>query len=154
MNISTLSKLADDIVVFLAGEPRGKGRPRFVRATGHAFTPADTRKYESHLRLAAQDAMAGRPPIEGPVDVEVFAAFPVPQSWSRSKRANALLGLTRPTVKPDWENIAKMLDAFNEVVWRDDRQVVDGCIRKVYSDTPCLRITVRTSPLFQRRAVA
>jgi Holliday junction resolvase RusA-like endonuclease len=126
----------------LPGVPQGKGRPRFVRATGHAFTPAKTRSYESMLQGAALEAMAGRLPLDGPLHVVVEAHFPVPASWSRAKRSAALLGVTRPTTKPDWENIAKMLDAFNEVVWHDDRQVVVGTIAKHYSDRPRLVVKV------------
>ena len=33
------------IVIEIAGEPRGKGRPRFARS-GHTYTPAATRAYE------------------------------------------------------------------------------------------------------------
>jgi len=131
------------IVIELAGTPLGKGRPRFMRATGTAYTPVKTRNFETNLKLAAQDAMAGRPPIEGAVSVRVEAFFPVPMSWSRKKRAAAMLNVMRPTTRPDWENIAKMLDAFNSVVWRDDAQVVEGTITKHYSDRPRLRIEVR-----------
>lgn len=131
------------IVIELPGEPRGKGRPRFVRRTGHAFTPEKTRSYESMLQGAAIEAMNGKPIIDGPLDVKVEAHFPVPASWSKKKQAAALLGVTRPTKRPDWENIAKMLDAFNGVVWRDDAQVVDGSISKFYSDRPRLVVTVR-----------
>jgi Holliday junction resolvase RusA-like endonuclease len=131
------------IVVELAGTPLGKGRPRFVRATGRAFTPEKTRNFESNLLLAAQDVMAGRPPIEGPLCVRVEAHFPIPQSWSKKKQAGALLGVLRPTTRPDWENIAKMLDAFNKIVWIDDAQVVDGIIIKRYSDRPRLRVEVK-----------
>jgi Holliday junction resolvase RusA-like endonuclease len=131
------------IVVELAGTPLGKGRPRFMRATGHAYTPEKTRNFESNLLLAAQDVMAGRPPIEGPLYVRVEAHFPIPQSWSKKKQAGALLGTLRPTTRPDWENIAKMLDAFNKIVWIDDAQVVDGIIIKRYSDRPRLRVEVK-----------
>jgi Holliday junction resolvase RusA-like endonuclease len=130
-------------IIELAGNPMGKGRPRFSRASGRAYTPEKTRNFETNLRLAAQDVMAGRAPIEGAVSVRVEAYFPVPQSWSVKKRSAALLGVTRPTSRPDWENIAKMLDAFNEIVWRDDAQVVEGFIAKYYSDRPRLRIEVR-----------
>lgn len=125
----------------LCGKPEGKGRPRFARS-GHAFTPANTRTYEANLKYSAQEAMAGRPPIDGPVRVRVEALFPIPKSWSKKKQAEAMAGNVWPTCKPDWENVAKMLDAFNEVVWRDDAQVVEGVIRKVYSDRPALRVTV------------
>ena len=133
------------IVIELAGEPRGKGRPRFVRSTGHAYTPAQTRSYETMLRLAAQEVMAGRTPIEGPLQVDVLACMPIPVSWSKGKRANAITGTVKPTSRPDCDNLVKMLDAFNEVVWRDDKQVVSCRVEKIYSEKPRLRIEVRAA---------
>lgn len=135
---------AGTIVVELSGSPQGKGRPRFVRATGHAFTPANTRKYESHLRLAAQDVMQGRAPLEGPIAIDVLAVFPVPASWSKAKRAAALLRLVHPTTKPDIDNTAKLVgDGFNEIVWRDDKQIVSATIVKQYGERPMLRVEIR-----------
>jgi Holliday junction resolvase RusA-like endonuclease len=131
------------IVVELAGTPVGKGRPRFMRATGHAYTPEKTRNFETNLLLRAQDVMAGQPPIEGPVAVIVYAYFPIPQSWSQKKRAGALLGVRRPTGRPDLDNIIKMLDAFNGIVWRDDAQIVEGSVSKHYSDRPRLCVEVK-----------
>lgn len=136
---------ADTITIELSGEPRGKGRPRFVRATGIAFTPAETRKYESALRFAAQQEMATRSPLEGPLSVLVEAHFPIPQSWSRKKRDQALAGMVRPTTKPDADNLLKNLDSFNEVVFRDDKQIVDARISKFYSDRP--RLVIRVEPI-------
>ncbi len=133
---------AEAIIITMAGEPAGKGRPRFARATGRAYTPAKTRDYEAGLRYAAERVMAGKPPLTGPVVVDVVAGMPVPQSWSRKKQAQALAGIIRPTTRPDWENIGKMLDALNEIVWRDDAQVVDGRVRKVYREAPSLSIKV------------
>jgi Holliday junction resolvase RusA-like endonuclease len=132
------------VIIELLGEPRGKGRPRFARRTGHAYTPAKTASYEAMLRHEAALVMAGRPPIEGALWVQVSAFFGVPQSWSAKKRAAALAGSVRPTRRPDWENVAKMLDAFNGVVWRDDAQVVSGIIEKHYSERPRLRVEVFT----------
>lgn len=130
------------ILIELTGAPSGKGRPRFIRATGHAYTPEKTRNYESSLRLAAQDAMNGAAPLEGPLAVTVHALFPVPASWSRKKRDDALSGLLRPTTKPDADNILKVLDALNEVVFRDDKQVVDARVVKTYSARPAMRIEI------------
>lgn len=134
--------MSDIITIRLAGLPKGKGRPRFVRATGAAFTPAATRSYESHLRMAAQDVMGGRAPVEGALKVCVFASFPIPASWPKKRRQAALAGTARPTSKPDADNLLKILDALNQVVWRDDSQIVDGFVRKLYSETPELVVTV------------
>lgn len=134
-----------EIVIELLGVPQGKGRPRFVRATGHAFTPAKTRSYESMLQGAALDVMGGRKPLDGPVRVSVEAYFPVPASWPKSRRAAALSGERRPTTKPDADNLLKVLDSMNEVVFRDDKQIVTAQIDKHYSDRPRLVVTVRTA---------
>lgn len=131
------------VQIVLSGEPQGKGRPRFVRSTGHAFTPANTRKYESALRYAAQEAMGTEAPLEGPLCVVVVAIFPVPASWSEKKRRAAYAGAIWPTVKPDADNLIKVLDACNEVVWRDDKQIVDARIVKRYGERPRLVIEVR-----------
>ena len=53
----------NSIIVELAGEPRGKGRPRFVRKTGHAFTPQKTASYEAMLRHEAALVMGTRAPL-------------------------------------------------------------------------------------------
>jgi len=139
------------IIVELAGTPVGKGRPRFARVSGRAYTPEKTRNFETNLLLAAQDVMAGRAPIEGAVSVRVEAFFAVPASWSAKKRAAAMLNVVRPTGRPDIDNLIKVLDAFNGIIWRDDAQVVEGAISKHYSDRPRLRIevnaiTVRLEP--------
>lgn len=131
------------VTIELTGPPKGKGRPRFARATGHAYTPQSTRSYEAALRYAAQVKMAGKAPIEGPLRIEALFAFPVPVSWSNKRRADALAGLVRPTGKPDIDNLIKSLgDAFNGVVWRDDSQVVTAQVAKRYSDHPRLWVQV------------
>ncbi len=131
------------IIITLTGAPKGKGRPRFSKASGRAFTPAATRTYEDVLRFTAQEIMGDRAPIEGPLSVAVIAQMPIPASWSRRKRAQALAHEILPTGKPDVDNIFKMLDALNEVVWKDDSQIVDGSCRKVYSDRPMLVVEIR-----------
>jgi Holliday junction resolvase RusA-like endonuclease len=130
------------IVIELAGEPRGKGRPRFARRTGHAYTPAKTASFEACLKHEATLVMAGRPPLEGALRVRVLACFGIPQSWSAKKRIAAITGAIRPAKRPDLDNVCKMLDALNEVVWRDDAQVVEAWIEKYYTDRPRLRIEV------------
>lgn len=130
------------ILIRLAGEPKGKGRPRFVKQTGRAFTPAATRSYEAALRFAAQEVMGERLPLEGALSIEIVAEFPIPASWSFMKKTLARNGRLRPTVKPDADNLAKMLDALNEVVFRDDKQAVSVLIEKRYSEAPGLWIRV------------
>ena len=123
----------DTITIELAGEPKGKGRPRFVRATGHAYTPAETRRYESALRSTAEIIMGRAQPLDGPLNVTVEALFPIPQSWSRRQWDRAIAGAVLPTGRPDVDN---------GVVWRDDKQIVTATIRKRYSNNPALVVRV------------
>jgi len=133
------------ITITLAGVPRGKGRGRAVSIPGvgaRVYSDPATVKYEGQLRHAATQAMAGRPPLEGPISVVMDIRFPVPASWSKKARARALSGEAMPTVKPDADNTLKLCDALNEVVFRDDKQVVDARVLKRYSETPGMTIWV------------
>jgi Holliday junction resolvase RusA-like endonuclease len=135
------------VAIALDGPPRGKGRPRTtVTKNGHAhiYTDDKTVKYESQLRYAAMQEMAGRPPTAQPVALLMTVRFAIPTSWSRKKRAAAQLGHVRPTVKPDADNTLKLTDALNGIVWLDDKQVVDARVRKVYAETPGLLIEIKT----------
>jgi Holliday junction resolvase RusA-like endonuclease len=132
----------DPVTVIIDGHPVAKGRPRMPRR-GFAYTPAATRKYEAHARMAAQLAMDGRPPIEAPVRIEVLAELPIPASWSERKKAEAITGTVRPTSRPDVDNYVKaILDAINTIVVADDSQVVELHAAKKFGVSPKLVATV------------
>lgn len=121
------------------GVPVGKGRPRFVKATGRAYTPEKTASYESLIAYAASQAMRGADPISTPVGVKVQAVFPIPASWSQKRKADAHWH----TSKPDGDNILKAVgDALNGIVWADDKQIARTSIAKVYGETPGLHVFV------------
>ena len=127
------------------GAPAGKGRPRVARFAGRSrlYTPAATVAYENRVAHAGMQAMAGRPLLDGPVDVTLLIDCPVPASWSKRKQAQALAGEIRPTTKPDVDNVLKAVaDGLNGVVWRDDVQVVSVAMRKAYAATPCVRVQI------------
>lgn len=130
------------IRITLLGQPRGKERPRGTR-DGHFYTPEKTRSYEAALKYAAAEEMGAKPPLDGPVAVEMLIVVPIAESWSKKRRLAANSGQARPTKKPDLDNVMKMLDALNLVVWVDDAQIVDAQIRKIYGDKPGMWITVR-----------
>lgn len=131
------------IEIVLSGLPLGKGRPRFVKETGRTYTPERTVRFEDRLSLAAQAAMAGRAPLEGPLTVEVEIRMPIPVSKPKKWQAAARAGTVRPTKKPDADNFAKMLDAANMIVWVDDSQIVELHVRKIYHEAPAFIARVR-----------
>ena len=142
--------MSNSVTIRLPGAPRGKGRHRaqLVQRAGqkpriHSHPDQKTEIYEGALRVAAGIAMRGRPLLTGSLDCTIFAFFPIPKSWSKAKREAAVAHALRPGVKPDWDNIAKVTDALNTVVWADDAAVVDGVVRKFYATKPELVIVVK-----------
>lgn len=133
----------DRISFVVPGQPVGKGRPRFVRATGHSFTPAKTRSYEAVAMHFAAEAMKGRQPFQGACAVEVVAYMPIPRSWSQKKQLGAIAGNIHPTGKPDSDNLLKCIgDALNGIVWRDDSQAVECRVVKRYSHQARCEVSV------------
>lgn len=132
----------DRVSFTVPGAPVGKARPRFTKQ-GFVFTQKKTAGWEQLCKLAASDAMKGRPPMECPVFVNIVATLPVPQSWSKKKRAAALAGELLPTVKPDADNLCKAaLDACNGIVYADDKQAVEVRIVKRYGSIPGTSVSV------------
>jgi Holliday junction resolvase RusA-like endonuclease len=126
----------------LAGKPMAKGRVRFTQK-GHAYTPDRTVRYEGQLAFAAQQAMNGRLPADGPVAVTLLVSMQIPASWSKKKKEQAEDGFIYPTSKPDLDNFAKMLDALNMIVWNDDSQIVDLRVVKLYALAPQMTVAVQ-----------
>ena len=59
-------------------------------------------------------------------------------------------GKERPTRKPDFDNIGKIIcDALNGIAYRDDAQIVDALVRKFYSDTPRVIVEISDIPYEQ-----
>ena len=136
----------NQIVFHVPGTPVGKGRPRAAKRGKHItlYTPEKTVSYEGKVALAASQAMVGRQLLDGPVVVCLDIHMPVPASWSRKARAEALADIAPPAKKPDADNVLKAIcDAINGVVWIDDVQVVDCVIRKRYRETPGVQVEIK-----------
>lgn len=128
--------------ITLPGEPQGKGRPRF--GNGRAYTPAKTAAYESRLREAwTKQAKGFMFPDNAALSLEVKAFLQPPKSDSKARRAAKLQNMIRPTKKPDWDNIAKIVcDALNGTAYHDDAQIVFGAVGKFYSELPRIEVTI------------
>lgn len=130
------------------GKPMGKQRHRMTK-TGHTYTPKKTVEYEERVRSRFINASwnNGRAVLSNitisPVRMDIKAYFPIPKSWSKKKREQALAGEIRPTVKPDLDNITKIIaDALNGLAFKDDSQIVTGTRDKWYSDDPRVEIEI------------
>ncbi len=136
------------IAFVIPGIPVGKGRPKFARRGNFVttYTPEKTASYENLVKVKAEEAMQGRQVIEGAVSVVIWLFVTPPASWSQKKQRAALDGVVFPTSKPDADNCIKgIFDAMNEIVFRDDKQVVDLVVSKRYAATAMAK--VRVTPL-------
>ena len=109
------------------GKPQGKARPRFSRKSGTVYTPKKKAYLDVNGLLYPDDVY---------IRIQVKAVFPVPTSWSKTKKLGAYEGIIRPAVKPDGDNILKVvMDALNGIAYVDDKQVVYCSCQKVYGHT-------------------
>jgi Holliday junction resolvase RusA-like endonuclease len=147
----------NDICAFtIPGPPVGKARPRFSRrgAATIAYTPGKTARHEERVALIARSAMRGCRPLTGPVQVHVDITMPVPASWSRRRRREAIDRTIAPTVKPDIDNVLKLLlDAMSGICYADDRQIVGLTATKFYGDPPGVRVAVSPASLLSSESV-
>lgn len=106
----------------IPGLPKGKGRPRFNRATGAAYTPDSTASYENLVKVLAMKAFPF-PPCNNAVGVTVYCYTPMPKTTPK-KILEALQsqgGQCPSTKRPDLDNVVKAItDGMNGVVYSDD----------------------------------
>ena len=135
------------IVTFkLDADPVGKQRARYARRGNfvQTYTPDKTRTYESLIKEAATEAMGSSEPLETPVNLYLYIRAPIPKSYSKKKVADCLNGLEKPIKKPDASNVLKSVeDAMNGVVYKDDCQIVNFHVSKVYSSQSGIDVCVK-----------
>jgi Holliday junction resolvase RusA-like endonuclease len=135
------------IKLTVAGAPKGKGRPRFVKATGHTYTPIDTEHAEH--RIQQEWITAGRPTLDGPLGLAVHLVLQRPKSHYRRDGTLSAAGerSPRPIRKPDVDNALKLVaDALNGLAYRDDAQIVYASVQRDWAqqgDLDHTRITLR-----------
>lgn len=117
--------MKDELTFTVEGEPRACARPRFtvVKGKPRAYKHKDDADFQRFVTTSARNAMLKqnrRDLFRGPLSVYIRFNYPA----LKSRRAG-LRGATLPkTSKPDLDNLAKsILDAMNEIVFRDDAQV-------------------------------
>lgn len=126
--------------VELLGTPKGKARPRFTKS-GRTYTPHTTAEYEKHIASEWHHQNPGWRPLEGAVQVRIFAYFAIPKNASKKKRQE--LDGAPCTKKPDADNIAKaVLDGLNGTAYTDDAQVTDVLVLKRWDRTSRTLVTV------------
>ncbi len=93
----------------------------------------------------ARIAMAGRPPLTGPVELSVIVCRPRPKANYNSRGYIKAAAPAYPITRPDTlKQVRAIEDALTGVVWNDDSQIVDHRLLKMFSSgTPKVLIAVR-----------
>lgn len=126
-------------------EPTGKARHRSMILNGRIHT-YNTRKNTSYEKLVQEEYQKQANGIYFTQDLEVVieAYFRIPTSWSKKKKQEAIDRLIKPEVKPDCDNISKIiLDSLNGVAYKDDKIVTALHTYKYYSSTPRVVVTMK-----------
>ena len=129
-------------------DPVEQARPRAVRfgTSVRMYDPKKVAVYKKQLGYLARQAMQerGLEPYDGPLEVHFEFYRPVQASISKKERARRLLGVHRPTVKPDLDNYIKSTsDALNGIIWSDDNCIVGLMAEKYYAEEPHLMVEVK-----------
>lgn len=118
--------------------PIGSPRPRF-RNTGkyvQTYMPASYTAHKSHIREQMPKLK-----LQNDLKVKIEFIFEPPKSWSNKKRLT-MIGQYKNT-KPDIDNLLKtVLDAANDHLWVDDKQIVDITSYKKYGEQSKILMTV------------
>lgn len=121
------------------GEPFGKQRPRHSRVSGTTYTPRETKEHEALILQEYRRQCGTKFPEGSQLRITVTAVMGIPKSAPKSRRSAMISGEVRPTRKPDWDNIGKLVcDALNGVAYDDDKCICEAVVVKVYGDVPCV----------------
>lgn len=119
------------------GKPQGKARPRFT-CQGWAYTPKQTADYEQQIRQAYISAGGQLISDTAPIIVCITAEF-------KKAKSNKM---QTPTLKPDTDNIAKIVcDALNGVAYHDDKQITSLTVDKVWAEDGIERVEIEVESI-------
>lgn len=127
------------------GKPMGKQRPKATMRGRHAgvYTPKETTNYENLVVAMFKQAYPDAKPFEGEVRGYIKAFYPIPQSVSKKRKEQMRSGEMRPQVKPDLDNVEKIIyDALNGIAYTDDSHITQMMIAKHYGDEPRVEVLI------------
>ena len=111
------------------GKPQGKGRPRLGK--NGVYTPQKTRDYEEQIRWAFRRDNRGAVPFAGSVKIAAICYYSAPKQITKKRLDEIRSGIVYPTVKPDLDNVLKVVaDALNGLAYVDDKQICGAYIEK------------------------
>ena len=142
----------DDVVAFVVdGAPAPQGS-KVARTTPggagyvHESNRAKLEPWRAAVAARAREAMGGRPPLTGPLELDVAFLFGRPRAHYRTGRHAGELKPTAPIYcdkRPDLDKLLRAIgDAITGIVAVDDAAIVELHARKAYG-SPSAQIAVR-----------
>lgn len=127
----------------LHGNPIPQKQTRFIRATGIAYDPSFKEKKQIQWQAKPYAPVN---PLLGPLKLDLTFYFPIPVSTSGVKRRQMVNHVIHHIKKPDVDNCAYLItNAFKNIFYRDDSQIIDLCMHKRYGEEP--KTVVRITPI-------
>ena len=130
-------------------EPVPQGRRRFASVGGrfvHAYDPPESVKYKNLLKWHIRSFQQKYPNVgmlQNNIFLELKIFRSIPKAFSKKKRQEIREGKLYPVTKPDTDNYVKtVLDAANEIAFKDDSAVIGILARKYYSDIPRIEVAL------------
>jgi len=128
------------IELVIPGAPIAKKRPKFGSRGGFIRVYNPSKQDQNGIERILQSMWNDRP-IETPIELDVTFYMPIPASWSKKRRIEALN--KKHCTVCDVDNLLKTyLDCMNEIVYVDDRQIYKVTAVKRYDDNPRTVINV------------
>jgi Holliday junction resolvase RusA-like endonuclease len=138
--------------VFGVAQPKGNMRAIHMPGMKFPIVTDSNRSVKSWSQLVAEGAnraLAQLPDgerglLEGPVRLTIAFYMPMPQDLARKAKRGTPVAHVKA---PDWDKLSRAVsDALSQVVYRDDKQVVEAVVGKFYALEEPPHVDVRVEP--------
>jgi Holliday junction resolvase RusA-like endonuclease len=130
------------ISIDLYGDPVAQKRPRVVRRGNFVNTYDPDSKLKEGYKWQVKSQFREEP-LTGPVVMDIIFYMPIPKSESGIKKRQMANGIIQHMKKPDVDNLCKLyIDVINNLVLKDDSQIVELRAKKIYSNSPGTNIRI------------
>ena len=132
-------------MIVINGTPKSQVRHKFARK-GKFVSTYDPSSKDKRVFKEKVLKLAPKKPLRGDISVSLMFYMPRPMTHYKtrngkqsSKLKDWAMKLKYSTCKNDIDNLAKfVLDSLNEVIWHDDKFVVELQCRKLFVEENCI----------------
>ena len=110
--------------------PVPASRPRVTRYGRAYYGKRYTQFRKDCTKIIEDSQLTSTFPLTGPLVVSATFVIPRPKTTKREYP------------RGDVDNYFKTLDVFNEVLWKDDDQILWGSMGKVFGDVPKIQLEI------------